>query len=68
MTEDHTCEDGWTDKDAARPCRICRPWHFACTTCGVSVRACHDRRTGKCCPRCPHTPPSLKTTRKEMRS
>lgn len=61
---DHSCTDGWTDVDEARPCRICRPWHYACTTCGLTVRACH-KLTGKCCPSCPHTPP---TTRKKARA
>ncbi|GAA4286192.1 hypothetical protein GCM10022262_05510 [Georgenia daeguensis] len=22
----HTCDGGWIDRDAARPCLTCRPW------------------------------------------
>lgn len=55
---EHSCANGWEDEENARPCRVCRPWHFACTTCGAGVSACH-RLTGRCCPACPHTPPKL---------
>lgn len=47
--KEHACSRGWIDEDNARPCRICRPWHFACRACGTSSR-----------PACPHTPPSRK--------
>lgn len=57
MTE-HECNNGWADQDATRPCRVCRPWHFACTVCGATVTACY-RAGGRCCPSCPHTPPRL---------
>ena len=55
--ESHECANGWTNADDARPCRICRPWHYACSACGMSVSACHSKADGKCCQSCPHTPP-----------
>lgn len=57
VEEEHTCVNGWADEDNARPCRICRPWHFGCAICGASVSACH-KLAGRCCPSCPHTPPA----------
>lgn len=34
--EPHSCDGGWLDRDAARPCLDCRPW----------LRRAHDHRTG----------------------
>lgn len=26
LSAPHECDGGWLDRDAARPCLICRPW------------------------------------------
>jgi len=57
--EEHVCVNGWADEENARPCRVCRPWHYACPTCGVSASQCHKLTTGRCCPSCVHATPRL---------
>lgn len=60
--EEHVCANGWEDEDNARPCRVCRPWHYACTTCGASVSHCH-KLTGRCWPLLPAHPAEARPTK-----
>jgi hypothetical protein len=63
----HSCDRGWVDfnADHPKPCRTCKPHLYACRSCGITVRECHRLRPDACCPRCPHTPPRLKRTRRK---
>lgn len=65
---DQACVNGWLPPDdEARPvaCGVCRPWLAACPTCGKAQNRCEFEKSmvGRCCPQCPHIPPTRKTRR-----
>lgn len=66
---DPGCRNGWLDPDTEGrpvPCPTCKPWLAACPTCGIARSRCEFDRglmRGRCCPQCPHIPPTRKTRR-----
>lgn len=59
---DPRCINGWLDgHEAPTPCPVCKPWLVACANCGTSRKRCEFDRgqmRGRCCPSCPHVPPT----------
>ncbi|WBQ02999.1 hypothetical protein [Kribbella sp. CA-293567] len=66
---DPACVNGWLsadDEGHPKPCPVCKPWVAACPTCGASRSRCESGRPmrGRCCPSCPHDPPTRKKSRR----
>lgn len=66
---DPGCRAGWIGTDTEgrpKPCPTCKPWLVACPTCGAAAIRCEFGRSlmrGRCCPQCPHIPPTRKHRR-----
>lgn len=67
---DPACLNGWLPPDNEghpAPCPICKPWLATCPTCGTNRSRCETGRSmlrGRCCPQCPHSPPTRKKPRR----
>lgn len=68
VEHDPRCRNGWlAGGDNPAPCPTCKPWLAACTNCGTARSRCEFDRgqmRGRCCPQCPHIPPTRKSRRK----
>lgn len=67
VPHDPRCRNGWLPGgDNPAPCPSCKPWLAACPICGTAPFRCELDRSqlrGRCCPQCPHIPPTRKTRR-----